>query len=251
MHKLLIVLFLVLIALPGFAQEDHDGGGGKVIIRETPGYQADEPAPETTTITDEDQAIIEAAEADRLKQIEKIKAVEQATAPIAEAKNPLQQIHDLGYEQLDAAALMDTKVIAILQQTIRDGAMAQTSDEDLKKMIKEKVKGTWMEGPVRRFPKLLSIMSDVVRSKEAIPGLLGIMARKEDLKTYGYVWVVIFIFGIYIKSKLVKPKWDFSKRFKWKFVISSILGIINFAIFYSFFGTEIQPTFSIIGKHLF
>lgn len=251
MAKFPFVLFFVLIALPGFSQEDNGGGGGRVIIRPTPGAEVTEPVSEIVPITDEDQAMIDAAEADRLKQIEKIKAIEAATAPIAEAKSPLQQIHDLGYEQLDATALMDTKVIGILQETIRAGALAKTSDEDLKKLINEKVKSTWMESLPRRFPRLLSIISDVVRSKEAIPRLLGIMARKDDLKTYGYVWVVIFIFGIYIKSKLVKPKWDFSKRFKWKFVISSILGIINLAIFYSFFGEEIQPTFSIIGKHLF
>jgi hypothetical protein len=249
MPNFLIVLFLVLFALPGFSQEEHDGGGGKVIIRETPGYQAAEP--EAIPIPDEDQEMIDAAEADRLKQIEKIQAVQKATAPIAEAKGPLQQIQELGYKQLDAAALMDTKVIALLQQNLRDGAMAKTSDEDLKKLMQEKIKGTWMEGPVSHFPKLLSIMSDLVRSKEALPGLLGIMARKADLKTYGYIWVVIFIFGLYIKSKLVKPKWDFGRRFKWKITISTILGIINFAIFYSFFGTEIQPSFSIIGKHLF
>ena len=251
MPKILIVLFLVLIALPGFAQEEHDGGGGRVIIRETPASEITEPEPEAIPEHDEDQAMIEAAQADRNEQLAKMKAVETATAPMAQAKNPLQQINELGYKQLDAAALMDDKVIAILQQTMRDGASLKTTDEELKNLIREKAKGTFMENVFIRFPKLLNISSDVVRSKEAIPGLLGIMARKEDLKTYGYVWVVIFIFGIWFKGKVVKPKWDFGRRFKWKFCISTILGIINFTIFYSFFGTEIQPTLSIIGKHLF
>jgi hypothetical protein len=245
-----IVLFLVFIALPGFAQEDNDGGG-KVIIRETPASEVIEPPPEEIPVVDEDQAFIDAAEADRLEQLKKMKAVEAATAPIAEAKNPIQQIHDLGYEQIDAAALMDDKVIAILQQTLREGAMGKTSDEDFKKMLRDKAKGTMMENVFRRFPKLLSIVSDILRDKDSLPGLLGIMGRKEDLKTYGYVWVVIFIFGIWIKGKLVNPKWDFGRRFKWKFCISLILGSISFGIFYALFGNEIDPTLAIIGKHLF
>lgn len=250
MPKFLIVLFLVLFVLPGFAQEGNDGGGGKVIIRETPVSET-EPDPAINTGPDEDQAFIDAAEADRAEQLERTKAVETATEPIAQAKNPLEEIHKLGYEQINAAALMDDKVIAILQQTIRDGAMSQASDEDLKKMIKEKSKGTWLEKVFRRFPKLLSISSDIIRSKEAIPGLLGIMTRKDDLKTYGYVWVVIFIFGIYIKGKLVKPKWSFGRRFKWKFCINLILSSISLGVFYALFGEEIGPSLSIIGKHLF
>lgn len=251
MPKIFLVLFFILFALPGFAQEDNDGGGGRVIIRETPPSETHETAPAAEIIPNEDEVLIQEAEAARLKRMEQVKAIEVVTAPIAEAKNPIQQIQELGHKQLDAAALMDDRVVVILQDTIRSGAMAKSSDEETKKFLKDKAKGTWAEGLLRRFPKLLSITADIVRSKEAMPGLLGIMLRKEDLKTYGYIWLGIFIFGLFIKGRLVKPKWEYWRRFRWKFTISLILSCLNFGIFYFFFSEELAPTFEIIGKHLF
>lgn len=250
MPKLLLVLFFVLIALPGFSQEEHDGGGS-VTIRETPASENPEPEIPAEPVHDEDQALIDEATAVREERLEQVKAIEAATAPVAEAKNPIQQIHELGHEQINAATLMDDRVIAILQQAIRDGAMSQTSDEDTKKALKEKAKGTFLETVYKRSPKTLSICADILRSKEAIPGLLGIMARKEDLKVYGYIWIGIFIFGMWIKGKVVNPKWNFGKRFKYKSIISLVLSSISFGIFYGYFSQEIAPTFAIIGKHLF
>lgn len=250
MPKLLIVLFFVLIALPGFAQEDHDGGGS-VTIRETPASENPDTEIHTEPAVDDDQTMIDEANAAREERIEQVKAIEAAAAPVNEAKNPIQQIHELGHEQINAATLLDERVIAILQEAIRDGAMAKTSDEDTKKVLKEKAKGTFLETIYKRSPKTLSICADILRSKEAIPGLLGIMARKEDLKVYGYIWIGLFIFGMWIKGKLVNPKWNFGKRFKYKSIISLALSLVSFGIFYSYFSEEIAPTFAIVSKHLF
>lgn len=247
MPNLLIVLIFALLSLPGFSQEEN--GGGKVIILDS--QSTPEEATTAPVEVVDEEAIIREAELERAKQIEKMKMVEAATKPIAQPVNPLEQIQKLGYDQLNAAALMDKKVVEILQKTMREGAMSNISDLDLKKQIMNKVQGTWMESILGRFPKLLSMFSDLIRDKEALPGLLNILARKEDLKDYGYIWLAIFVVGLYIKHRLIKPKWPFKRRFKWSMVINLVLSTISLGIFLSFFGEEVAPLFSVIGKHLF
>lgn len=275
MPKFFTFVLIVFFALPGFCQEETikepiTPGGGHVIIRNNPdavpnnapdavepdAAQAGDPSaqPSDTQVPvnlTEDEMLVEEAQFERQKQLDSIQAVQNNTEPLTQPKNPLEEIKKLGHEQIDAAAMMDDKVLAILQDVLKQGTMGKLPEADVKNMIKEKVKGSFLERVFIRFPSLLSISSDILRDKDALSGMIGIMRRKQDLKTYGFIWLAIFICGLLTKRKLVKPKWRFWKRFRWKFTINTCFSALSFYIFYSYFSLEIQPTLNIFAKHWF
>jgi hypothetical protein len=242
--KLLPLIFF--LSLPGFAQE------GKVIIRETP---------VTETEVDEQPMAIDEIDAMELAELEKKKAeqmkkmqmVERSAEIIAKpiTDNPAMQLLELTKGQITAASLMDDRVQAALSRIFSEGYMKSGSREQTMQMLRDKVKGSFGEKLFNMFPSLLEISTDVLRDTMAMPGLLKILKRKKDLKTFGYIWLVIFIFGIFIKGRIVKPKWSFLKRRLVSMLISLPMTVVSVWLFYSFFGEEIQPTLTIIAKHWF
>ncbi len=257
---LFLVLFLVL-SLPGFAQEETvqeplSPNGGQVIIQQRPDSAPAAPAAPTTDAPptpendfSEDPDIREIEEA-RLKNQQKMKGLEAVTKPLAEpALNPLQEIQRLGHKQIDAAALLDDKVLAIIQKVLRTGVLSKLSKEEVRTMIMAKFKGSMWEGFFTKFPKMLNIAVDLMRDKDALAGLVGIMVRKSDLKDYSYIWIVIFLFGLFVKSRIIKPKWPFFKRFRYSLVVSLILSAVSIYLFYSFFSEELGPTLAVIANN--
>ena len=261
MPKILYVLIFVLLSLPGFTQEETptpttetkealSPQGGQVTILKSPEAAVEEPVEGQETAVNEDEAIRE-LEIARQKQLEKMQMIQKTTEPLAKPiKNPLAEIQALGHKQLNAVALLDAKVLAILQRLIKEGQMSRITPELLKAQIYSKVEGTFWEKILRKFPVLVDIFVEVIRSKEALGGLLGIFVRKDDLKTYGYIWLAIFVFGALIKNRVIKPKWPFRKRFAWSMTISLVLTFGTLAIFYNFFSEELNPTLAIFSKHL-
>lgn len=257
MPNIFIFCFIFFFSLSGFSQEEVKKDalsqeGGQVIIRETPPEASPEAvSPEGAPVAPEEADIVE-LEKERDKQLKQMELVQKSTDPLKNPLgNPVEEMKKLGHQQLNAMSLMDDKVVAILQQTLKDADFSKLTPEFLRASIKEKLKGHFLERVLERFPKLLDIAVDVLRSKEALSGLLGIFARKEDLKTYGYTWLAIFVFSALVKRRIVKPKWNFLRRMRWSMSISLILTSITLTVFYNFFSEEIGPTLSIIQKHLF
>ncbi len=253
MPKFFSLLILIFLSLPGFSQEETvkeplSANGGQVTIRQSPDVSpADESSIQAPT-PNEDSDIREIENA-RQKNLEKMKLVETATKPLAAPMlNPIEEMQRLGHKQLDAAALMDDKVLAIMQKVLKAGLLSKLPVEEVRKMILDKVKGSQLEGLLTRFPKLLDFCVEMLRDKEALSGLMGILIRKNDLKTYGYVWIAIFLFGLFIKHRIIKPKWPFFKRFRYGMSVNFVLSIISLYVFYSFFSQELAPTISIISK---
>ena len=222
--------------------------GGRVIIQGAP-EQSNEHIEVQVPVVEENSDVVE-LEAIRAAQQKKIKMVETAAEPLAKPlRNPLEEMKKLGYEQISAAALLDDKVLAILQRTLKERPVASLSVEKVKAMILEKTQGTFMADVFERFPRILHFVVDFVRDEKAVPGLLGILTRKDDLKSYGYFWLVIFVFGLFIKSRLIKPKWVFKKRFLYSLSFSLVLSSVSLYIFYSLFSEEITPTLSVIARN--
>lgn len=265
MPKFLFLLFLFITSLPGFSQEETvqplSQNGGKLTIRGAP---APTPAPVPAPAADpnpaavvdpasppqdlnEDDSVSELEDA-REERLEKMRGIEAATKPLAGPLNPMEEIAKLGHKQIDPAALLDPKVLAIIQRTFKEGPLTKLSEEEVRKMILEKTKGSLLEGFFQSFPKFLDLSVNLLRDKDALLGLLGILIRKDDLKTYFYISIGIFLFGMFVKHRIIKPKWSFFKRFRYSMTVSLILTSITFYIFYNFFGQEIGPTLSVIAK---
>lgn len=255
MPKFLILLLILFLSLPGFTQEETEKaplseGGGTVTIRETaPSEPVAEPNAPAAAPVEEDETLRQ-LEAEQKARMEKMKMIQQSTEAM-KPKNPVEELKKLGHSQLNAAALLDEKVVAYLQQTLKEGGMSKVPPEQVRKMLQEKMKGHFMESVVQQFPKLLDIFVDVLRDKDAMPGLLNIFKRKDDLKTYGYLWLAIFVFGMWFKGRIIKPKWPFLRRFKYSSIVSLVLTSSTIYLFYSMFNQELSPTLAIVGKHLF
>lgn len=265
MLKLSIFILVTFFSLPGFSQEGErkaplSSGGGSVTIMgsspEAPAAVA--PDSEIPKSTEDDEAVVEEVMQVREKQLEKIKQIqeplgagEDEATPAAAAGTAADELQKLGYASLTPKALMDDRVLALLQKQLKDNGLSKLSDQEVKLLIREKTKSSFWGRTFTKFPKLLDIAADIVRSPEALPGLVGVLVRKKDLKDYGYVWLVIFIFSLFIKGRVNNTKWGFGTRFLAKLGISLALTCVTFYVFYTFFEVEITPTLQIIGKHLF
>lgn len=247
MLKTFLITFLVLFSLPGFGQEENSSGGS-VTIRETPAAEVPE---EATPVVEEDEALRE-LEAAREAQLKKAQMIQAATKPLEKPLgSPLEQIQALGHQQLNAASLLDEKVLGIVQKLFADGHFSKVPRSETSNFISEKVKGSVWEKIFRHLPVLKEIAVDVIRDPKAMPGLMQILIRKDDLKTYGYIWLAIFILGLLIKNRIIKPKWPFKKRWMVSMMISLPLTIITLSVFYNMFGVELDPFLGIIANRLF
>lgn len=255
MPKFLILVLFIACSLPGFAQEETSTtplseGGGKVIIQGSPDLAPSEAVAPEPVSTNEDDAVREIEEI-RAKQLEKMKLVEATTKPLAAPiLSPLEEIQKLGHKQLNPAALADPKVIAIVQKILNEGILSKLPPEEVRKMIQAKLEGSVWDGLFKKFPKLMDIAVDMMRDKSALSGLLDIMVRKEDLKTYFYIWLAIFVFGIFVKNRIIKPKWAMNRRIRWSLSISTVFTSLSIYLFYSFFSVELAPTIAIFAKHI-
>jgi competence protein ComGC len=249
MPKILLIVSILFLTLPGFGQEGSGPADtGKVIIRETP---APEEAPAAPAVIEEDADLAE-LNAIRQKQLEKAKMLQKTTDPLKDPLgNPAEQLMKLTKGQISAAMLMDDKIQVALSRLFSEGYMSRASREETVKLLRERVKGSFFEKIFLWFPSVLEISVDIVRDAAAMPGLIKILGRKDDLKTFGYIWIAIFIFGLLIKNRLIKPKWPFLKRRLCSLSISLPLYLATIYIFYSMFTQELVPTLAIVGKYWF
>lgn len=250
MPKILLIVSILFLTLPGFGQEGSEPSqNGKVIIRETP--PSPEPPPAAPVPSEEDADLAE-LEAIRQKQLEKAKMLEKTTDPLKDPLgNPAEQLMKLTKGQISAAMLMDDKIQAALSRLFSEGYMSRASREETVKLLRDRAKGSFLEKIFMWFPSILEISVDIVRDGAAMPGLIKILGRKDDLKTFGYIWIAIFIFGLLIKNRLIKPKWPFLRRRKYSLFIGLPLNVATIYIFFSMFSQELAPTLEIMAKHWF
>ena len=256
MLKFFFFSLLLLLSLPGITQEENQISplsqtGGHVTIRNSVPSQPKADTPPTPTQDQNEDSSVRELEAIHQEQRDKIQKIEKTIEPLKDPiLNPIEEIKKLGHKQIDAVSLMDEKVLAILQKTLDQGILAKLSAQELKEMILKNNKGTFLGDFLSASPKFLDFFVDVLRDKNALIGLIGILVRKEDLKNYGYICLVIFIFGLYIKTRIIKPKWSFIRRTFWGLSFSLVMSSISLYLFYNSFSEEVKPTLSIAFKHL-
>jgi hypothetical protein len=263
MPNYFLVFLLFFLGLPCYSQGDLEkepisSGGGRVIIRggDTPVPSApaqinnsEQVQPSIAVPEENEDSSIAELESARTKHYEQMKMVEKSVEPLKDpVLNPIDEIKKLGHKQLDFNALLDKRVMVILRDAFKDGLLGHLPEAEVKKIIIEKMKGTRLESVVELFPRLLPFFVDLARDKYVFHSLLTLFERREDLKTYAYIWLVIFIFGLLVKKRLVKPKWGFFRRFRWNMTINFFLTLISFSVFYFMFPIEVDPILKVILK---
>jgi hypothetical protein len=199
-------------------------------------------------------------EDDDVSQIELQRAKQgQAFRQIDEINQEIQQkiingpeeLQKLGYKTLDAAALMDTRVVALVQRMFTQGPLKGASRSEVAKLMLSALKDRPGEEWLRNHPRVLYALADVLRDEKAMPQLVGILSRQEDLKRYFFIWFGFMIFSWLIKRHFFKKKvsWSFSKRLFVSVAFNLCVSGTTFFIFYQIFEAELSPTAQILVHH--
>jgi len=228
MLRIFLILFLFQLSFLAQGQEGVDG------------------AHESHSDTDI-QELIEKREAAQnlVRKINPDNSEDQANQNL----HPLIQIQQLGYQEISYKALNDSRVQKILDKALRDGLIANIPSNTIHKMIMDKVDGTLAEKILNKFPNILNKFIDVLRDKEALPDLLKILSKKEDIKNYFIIWIFILIVSMWLKRRLLskKAKWNFIQRILVRFCIHSFSLGSSIMAFYFIFEKELTSTLKLFN----
>lgn len=253
--NLTIILFL-LLSFPGLCQEGAREGldtvspdqlPNRVQVIETP----DNEVPPPLNSTDDDSKEIENLDIESNSQHKKAFQLDQTREALAgKVVNLPEELNKLGYDSLNLAAIMDEKVVGLLRETFKNNPMQNMSDEEVRKVILEKMKIGSLRSYLREHPKLLNVFIELVKDKKALPASLGIFIKKETLKIYFSIWVFILIVVWALKRfHIKKQRWTPGTIFFACILINLSATFVSLSIFYNMFHEELSPSANIIVKH--
>lgn len=207
--------------------------------------------PENSEFSDADNQVVN----ELMEKREQTQALMEKINPEAVEKvvdekvHPLIQIQKLGYQEINFKALNDSRVQAILDKALIEGLVANVPADIIHKTIMDKVSGTPVKTLFQKFPAILNKTIEILRDKEALPGLLKILTKKEDLKIYLTYWIIILIVTIWLKRTLLskKAKWNFIQRIFLRLSLNLLSFSASMYAFYSIFEKELSPALKIIG----
>ena len=259
--KLSLFCLVIFIALPVFAQEGdvtrpedleqrvHVLGSPSQNPQDSQANPEAVAAPTDTPLNEDDQLLNDLEEQKR-QQAETAVKLEQAKNTITEvAFNAPEELKKLGHEQITAASLMDEKVVAVIKKMMAQSTLKNSTDDEVKQLIMEKAKGSFMEKFLTNNPKVLMMFTEIVKDEKAMSSMVGIFLRKSDLKIYGCIWLCFMILSWLIKKYAFKKDWSSGKRFVMSLALSLAITGTTLTIFYNMFYEEISPVTKIIVKH--
>lgn len=217
--KLIVGLILCLLSLPGFGQEDDD-------------------------------KLLEKLEADRKKQTEAAVKLNQVSEKVqTSVLSAPEQLKKLGYETVTPAALLDKKVVKLVQKMMAESTLKNASHEEVRNLILDKAKGKPLEGFLNSSPKIVNCLVDILRDPKALSSMVGLFLRRDDLKLYFFIWLGLMITAWAIKRFAFNKKWPRSKTIVMGLLVSLSATTISLTTFYNFFHAELSPTAEIMVKH--
>lgn len=143
--------------------------------------------------------------------------------------------------------LRDPKMRESLRKIFENNPLQIVPDS----ILKENLEKSNFAGVFKKFPILMSFMTNFMKHPTAFSQLLKILDRRESVRTCGIISVLLLILLIYLKRKLISPKIVWRRRF----LISqwfNVIGIFTLLIIYSAtFSKELAPTYQVIKQTLF
>lgn len=255
----LVLGLLAVFSFPGLSQEGEakrpEDLPQRVHIINSPSNETAPTNLETTSAPDavnvEDDTVDELTR----RRVEEAQAATKAHEASEKLKenvfNGPEELAKLGYQTLDAAALMDEKVIKVVQKMMDNSPLKGASRKEVVNLMFEKLQGQPGEDFLRNNPRLLYAFADILRDDKAMPAVIGILARRDDLKIYLFIWLSLLITGMLIKRFYFKKqkKWSPTKQFLMGTALSLSITVISFSTFYNMFEKELSPAGKIIVQH--
>ncbi len=199
----------------------------------------------------EDDELLNELEADRRKQMEAAVKLNQAREGLAkEVESIPDQLKKLGFEKIDANALMNPEVVGLVQKMFKDSGLQKKPPKEVRDLILENVKNISLGRFLMNNPRVMDCIVDIVRDQNAMSSLVGMFLRKDDFKIYGGMWICLFILSWLFKKIVFGKDWSGGKRFLMSLMVNICVSCISLSLFYRMFEAELSPTAQIILKHV-
>lgn len=217
--KFFYLFYFLLLSLPGFSQED-------------------------------DERTLRELEAQRAKQTEVAVKLDQTSHKIADQtvqslKN-LKKIAESGVKEFDILKKEDREE---LKKVVNQNMLGTLPRDLVRSALLDKVKGTPLEKVFELFPKLLDVIVDLARDKEAMLGIIGIVERSEDIKLFAYICIGLTICALIVRKLFIPKNGSWVRRALIRLGFNVAILSMNFGVFYTLFEQELGPVIAILKKH--
>lgn len=213
-----LFLFLFLFSLPGLCQEDENQE-------------------------------LQDLEAKRRKQTEMAVKLDESRQNLQnKTLEAVEELKRLGHDNITAASFLDEKVVKVIRRLLVNSPVRDLPREKVRELILDKSKDKAFGPFLLNNPKIVDVLVDILKDKKALPSLMGIFLRKEDLKYYFYMWLGLVLFGYLFKKFFVPVEWLGLKQALATIVINLVIAGLSISIFYNVFKNELDPLLRVIGK---
>lgn len=214
-----VLLILCFLSLPGFSQED-------------------------------DEKLLEDLEAEKRSQAEAHVKLNEAQENIKSQITDLPaELKKLGHESLNTAALMDEKVIKLMQDAIKQNPLHKKSAREVREAILKQTEGSFIHGYLSDSPKLMNAFVEVLRDEKALTSAMGIFLRKDDLKNYFFIWIGFMTLAWLFKKIFFQKNWPKHKTTFLGIIVSLSFSLMSVTTFYNMFYDELSPAAKILFEH--
>lgn len=222
------ILILALFPLLGLSQEEGSPGADSTV---------------------QDEKVLEELTESREERQKTVGRIAEVTEKAHETINPQEALKKLGFDGINAGALMNSEALAIIEKTLESSNLKSVSPEVVREQILKNVEGTLLEGFIRSSPNLQNFLVDVMRDEKALLGMIRIFKDKERLKIYLYWWIGIMFTAYYTRKLFVSKYWAGPFRSLARLVFSIAVSVITFSTFALIFKPELKPLIAIATKY--
>ena len=160
-----------------------------------------------------------------------------------------QEMITLGHQEMGAKALMDEKVVKLIQRLFQLNIFKDMPESDVKNLILQKTSRSAV-GKLISKPKVLNCVVEILRDEKALPSAVGVLLRKKDLKWYGIISLCFILFSGFFKGLFIKKSWSFVGKFIFSVFFAVSVSVVSLSVFYFIFQQELSPVTKIIIKHV-
>lgn len=147
------------------------------------------------------------------------------------------------------SGMLDEKMKQQLSIMMKQNPLSQVPKEEIEAKIDLNSEGTAMGAMMKKNPKIKKFLVEVAHDEKALPGLISIINKPDEMKYYGFTLGAIFVVAFLIN--LNNTKGNLLNRIVKKLMLGAGTFTANIAAFYFFFQDEITPTFQVAGRVFF
>ncbi|MAZ47105.1 MAG: hypothetical protein CME65_00990 [Halobacteriovoraceae bacterium] len=165
---------------------------------------------------------------------------------LSQVKDNSESVEGVPINENFLSGMLDAKMKEQLSVMMKKNPLTNVSKEEISAQIDLNAQGTPMGKMMARNPKIKELMVEVAHDEKALPSLISIINKPDQMKYYGITVGVIFVVAFLLN--LNNTKGNLLKRIFFKLCLGAGTFTANIAAFYFFFQDEVNPTFRVAAK---